>query len=219
MSVTIAHEREDHPSVSVRCSARACRASSGRRLRAVHRPPACLAAAADTRPQPPRRRVRSSLLPSSTSNLWIRTIRSLSRRSSATSGMEPIGPGRGGSTANARPGVARIPAGTRVAGSASRAPSAAARSRAGMTAQAVPVMSASRCATSTGSPAASARFEDGLHLGGVPGSPQAQRAFLAGQHPQPHQASLPGQRVRAFCLARLDVGHGLTGGCREGWRR
>src|SRR5262249_20268321 len=43
------------------------------------------------------------------------------------------------------------------------------------------------------------------------GSPQAQRAPLAGQHPQPHQVSLPGQLVRAFCLARLGVVHGLAG--------
>lgn len=142
---------------SNRCSARACRPTSGRRLRAVHRPPTCRATAADTSPQPPRRRARSSRLPASTSNLWTKTIRS-SKRRSAASGMHRIGPGRAGSTANARPGVARIPAGTRGAGCASKAPTAAVRSRAGMTAHAVPVISASRCATSTGSPAASARF-------------------------------------------------------------
>src|SRR5262249_56601176 len=41
-------------------------------------------------------------------------------------------------------------------------------------------------------------------------SPQAPRAPLAGQHPQPYQVSVPGQLVRAFCLARLGVVHGLA---------
>jgi catechol 2,3-dioxygenase-like lactoylglutathione lyase family enzyme len=44
------------------------------------------------------------------------------------------------------------------------------------------------------------RHQDCLHPGHVLGSPQAQRAALAGQRPEPQQVSLPGQLPRAIFL-------------------
>ena len=56
------------------------------------------------------------------------------------------------------------------------------------------------------------RLRDRLHLGGISGVPQAQRARRTGQPPQPQQVPLPRQLLlaRAAPPARLEVVHGLA---------